>query len=274
VTPFRSMVQDLINRRDDRAIITLYGNDNVNEIAYADVFDRAKRELGIKTVYAVAEDASFKANMHKGLMHQGLIDAALIQREVPDYKERVFYTLRAARNGGEVPARSEGAGGRPLPHQGGFLSRLRLKPRGRRGIARPHGRRRGRDPAVSYFLRPFRNIRPSRKALSVQSPFGAGGETDCLNCLICLTPRPNRNRTSVQAPSEVCGSCFSSRIFSARALARSFSVAAGSRRMAAIARSFRRIASADGASWLTGTGEFPRIESIYVVPRSEDIDLK
>jgi ferredoxin-NADP reductase len=70
VTPFRSMVQDLINRRDDRAIITLYGNDNVNEIAYADVFDRAKRELGIKTVYAVAEDASFKANMHKGLMHQ------------------------------------------------------------------------------------------------------------------------------------------------------------------------------------------------------------
>jgi hypothetical protein len=36
----------------------------------------------------------------------------------------------------------------------------------------------------------------------------------------------------------------------------------------------RRIASADGASWLTDTGEFPRIESIYVVPQSEDIDLK
>jgi ferredoxin-NADP reductase len=80
------MVQDLINRRDDRSIIMLYGDDNVKGIAYADVFDRAERELGIKTVYAVAEDASFKANMHKGL-----IDAALIQREVPDYKERVFY---------------------------------------------------------------------------------------------------------------------------------------------------------------------------------------
>jgi ferredoxin-NADP reductase/Na+-translocating ferredoxin:NAD+ oxidoreductase RnfD subunit len=86
VTPFRSMVQELIDRRDDRSIIMLYGNDNVNEIAYADVFHRAERELSIKTVYAVAEDASYESNMHKGL-----IDAALIQREVPDYKERVFY---------------------------------------------------------------------------------------------------------------------------------------------------------------------------------------
>jgi ferredoxin-NADP reductase/Na+-translocating ferredoxin:NAD+ oxidoreductase RnfD subunit len=86
VTPFRSMVQDLINRRDNRSVVLLYGNDNVDEIAYADVFDRAERELGIKTVYAVAADATLDSNMHKGF-----IDAALIQREVPDYKERMFY---------------------------------------------------------------------------------------------------------------------------------------------------------------------------------------
>jgi ferredoxin-NADP reductase/Na+-translocating ferredoxin:NAD+ oxidoreductase RnfD subunit len=86
VTPFRSMVQDLINRRDQRSVVLLYGNDNVGEIAYADVFDRAERELGIKTVYAVAQDTGLGSNMHKGF-----IDAALIQREVPDYKERMFY---------------------------------------------------------------------------------------------------------------------------------------------------------------------------------------
>jgi len=86
ITPFRSMVQDLIDRRDSRSVVLLYGNDNVGEIAYADVLDRAERELGIKTVYAVAQDTGLGSNMHKGF-----IDAALIEREVPDYKDRTFY---------------------------------------------------------------------------------------------------------------------------------------------------------------------------------------
>jgi ferredoxin-NADP reductase/Na+-translocating ferredoxin:NAD+ oxidoreductase RnfD subunit len=86
VTPFRSMVQDLIDRGERRPVVLLYGSDNVGEIAYADVFDRAERELGIKTVYAVAQDAGLGSNMH-----QGLIDAALIEREMPDYKDRTFY---------------------------------------------------------------------------------------------------------------------------------------------------------------------------------------
>src|ERR1700686_847830 len=47
-------------------------------------------------------------------------------------------------------------------------------------------------PERRYFLKLFRNSLPSRKALSVQSPLGAGGEVDCLISLMCLTPRPNR----------------------------------------------------------------------------------
>jgi ferredoxin-NADP reductase len=86
VTPFRSMMQELIDTRDDRSIVMLYGNNSVKEIAYADVFDRAERELGIKTVYAVASDATLDTNMHRGF-----IDADLIKREVPDYRERTFY---------------------------------------------------------------------------------------------------------------------------------------------------------------------------------------
>jgi ferredoxin-NADP reductase/Na+-translocating ferredoxin:NAD+ oxidoreductase RnfD subunit len=86
VTPFRSMVQDLIDRRDERSLVVLYGNDKADEIAYADVFDRAGRELGIRTVYAVTDAPAELSNMHRGL-----IDAALIQREVPDFKERTFY---------------------------------------------------------------------------------------------------------------------------------------------------------------------------------------
>jgi glycine betaine catabolism B len=86
VTPFRSMVQDLIDRRDERSLVVLYGNQSADEIAYADVFDRAARELNIKTIYAVADSKAAPPDMHRGF-----IDAALIQREVPDYRERTFY---------------------------------------------------------------------------------------------------------------------------------------------------------------------------------------
>jgi len=86
VTPFRSMVQDLIDRHDERSLVVLYGNDKADGIAYTDVFDRAERELGIKTIYAVADGPAERSNTYKGF-----IDAVLIQREVPDYKERTFY---------------------------------------------------------------------------------------------------------------------------------------------------------------------------------------
>jgi ferredoxin-NADP reductase len=86
ITPFRSMVQDLMRRQDRRSVIMLYGNNRVDEIAYSGAFDRAERELGLRTVYAVAEDGAFGSNIYPGL-----IDEALIQREIPDFKYRTFY---------------------------------------------------------------------------------------------------------------------------------------------------------------------------------------
>jgi glycine betaine catabolism B len=86
VTPFRSMIQHMMDAQDKRSVVLLYGNNKANEIAYADVFNRAERELGLRTVYAVAEDHEPDSNMH-----HGFIDAALIKREMPDYQERLFY---------------------------------------------------------------------------------------------------------------------------------------------------------------------------------------
>jgi ferredoxin-NADP reductase len=86
VTPFSSMMQDMINTQDNRSVVMLYGNNTVKEIAYADVFDEAERQLGIRTVYAVADSTETYSNMHRGF-----IDKALIQREVPDFKDRTFY---------------------------------------------------------------------------------------------------------------------------------------------------------------------------------------
>lgn len=84
VTPFRSMIQHMMDEQQKRSVVLLYGNNKANEIAYSEVFTKAERELDLRTVYAVAEDAG------QG-MHAGFIDAALIQREMPDYRDRIFY---------------------------------------------------------------------------------------------------------------------------------------------------------------------------------------
>ena len=86
ITPFRSMIEDMAHKRDDRSVVMLYGNNKIDEIAYSQVFEDAARLINLKMIYAVAEGAVIDPNMRGGF-----IDAVLIMREVPDFKERLFY---------------------------------------------------------------------------------------------------------------------------------------------------------------------------------------
>lgn len=86
ITPFRSMVQYLMDTKDARSAVLLYSNKTAFEIAYKETFDRARREIGLKTIYALTVEQSPVLGTYKGF-----IDGALIAREVPDYKERTFY---------------------------------------------------------------------------------------------------------------------------------------------------------------------------------------
>ena len=86
VTPFRSMIQHMMDVGDTRPVTLFYGNNRANEIAYVDVFNRAENEIGLRTVYAVADQHHSETNFHRGF-----IDADLIMREMPDYAERLFY---------------------------------------------------------------------------------------------------------------------------------------------------------------------------------------
>jgi ferredoxin-NADP reductase len=86
ITPFRSMLQHLLDRGERREVVLLYGNAMIADIAYTEVLERAERELGVKTVYAVAAEPAPAPGMHSGF-----IDAELIRRQVPDFKERTFY---------------------------------------------------------------------------------------------------------------------------------------------------------------------------------------
>jgi ferredoxin-NADP reductase len=85
VTPFRSMIRELIDRGERRDIVMFYANERAADIAYRDTFERAERDLGIRTVYTLA-----KAGPQPGF-HNGLIDRRLIETEMPDWRERIFY---------------------------------------------------------------------------------------------------------------------------------------------------------------------------------------
>ena len=84
ITPFRSMLQYLLDRQEVRPIVVLYGTETEADIAYRDVLDAARNELGIRTVHAVADGAGPRD-------YPGLIDARLIRAAIPDYRTRVFY---------------------------------------------------------------------------------------------------------------------------------------------------------------------------------------
>ncbi|HTH72597.1 MAG TPA: RnfABCDGE type electron transport complex subunit D [Candidatus Pristimantibacillus sp.] len=87
VTPYRSMVKYLIDTKDSRAITLLYSEVSAEELAYTNIFDQAERELGLKTVYTLT-GPKMPSNWAG---RTGFINAEMIAKEVPDYRERIFY---------------------------------------------------------------------------------------------------------------------------------------------------------------------------------------
>jgi ferredoxin-NADP reductase/Na+-translocating ferredoxin:NAD+ oxidoreductase RnfD subunit len=88
VTPFRSMIKYLIDTNQKRDIVLFYSSRTASEIAYKDIFDEAKRKLGIKTVYTVT-DSSQVPLYWEG--EAGLIDEQMVKEHAPDYKDSVYY---------------------------------------------------------------------------------------------------------------------------------------------------------------------------------------
>jgi ferredoxin-NADP reductase/Na+-translocating ferredoxin:NAD+ oxidoreductase RnfD subunit len=88
VTPFRSMIKYLVDKGEKRDIIIFYSNQNVQDIAYKQIFDQAEKLLGIKTVYSLT-DTEFIPSDWNG--EKGFIDKKMIEKYVPNFKERVFY---------------------------------------------------------------------------------------------------------------------------------------------------------------------------------------
>jgi ferredoxin-NADP reductase len=88
VTPFRSMIKYLLDTHQPRPITLFYANKTADDILYKDVFDRARHELGIQTIYAVTDPRNLPANW-TGVT--GRINPQLIKSKLPDYRRCIFY---------------------------------------------------------------------------------------------------------------------------------------------------------------------------------------
>ncbi|MHA2788805.1 FAD-dependent oxidoreductase [Corynebacterium sp. S7] len=88
VTPFRSMVKYLLDMNEPRDIIILYAAKNSSEIAYADVFEQARTQLGLSTTYVYSQPTH--SQIDTPYIRTGHIDGPTIQATVPDLKNRTF----------------------------------------------------------------------------------------------------------------------------------------------------------------------------------------
>ena len=89
ITPFRSMIKYLIDKREQRDIILIYGDKDVDHLAYRELLELARDRLGVQ-IYYVLSGSNRKSEQLDYAVH-GRINGALIKKLVEDFNERTFY---------------------------------------------------------------------------------------------------------------------------------------------------------------------------------------
>ncbi len=84
ITPYLSMIQDVINKNEKRDIVLFYSNKTRSDIAYEDFFVDAEKKINLKTFFALTEE-------NPGGKYIGKISSTTIMEKLPDFKERIFY---------------------------------------------------------------------------------------------------------------------------------------------------------------------------------------
>jgi ferredoxin-NADP reductase len=86
ITPFRSMIKYCNDKHLETKITLLYGSHTLKDIVFRDELDSMQAQnKNLKIVYALEEaDGHYNG-------YVGYINKAIIENEIPDYKERQFY---------------------------------------------------------------------------------------------------------------------------------------------------------------------------------------
>jgi ferredoxin-NADP reductase len=86
ITPFRSMVQYLVDTDQQSDVVLLYLISSPEEFSYSELWDAAKSH-GIKTIPVLGAETI--PSSWKGLT--GRLTPAVIEKVLPDYRERTYY---------------------------------------------------------------------------------------------------------------------------------------------------------------------------------------
>ena len=88
ITPFRSMLQYLLDRGERRPILLYYVNRTADDVVYTDIFNRALRELGVTTIYTITDTRHIPSWWK---WRTGHITPQMLAYDVPSYKDCLFY---------------------------------------------------------------------------------------------------------------------------------------------------------------------------------------
>ncbi|MDB5167100.1 MAG: hypothetical protein JWN26_245 [Candidatus Saccharibacteria bacterium] len=85
ITPFRSMIDDLIAKQEKRPVVLFYAARQENLLVYGGLLNEARKQLGIMIVPIVAQPSSTWAG------EKGYLDMQTIERYVGNVYEHTFY---------------------------------------------------------------------------------------------------------------------------------------------------------------------------------------
>src|SRR3989344_1962416 len=87
ITPYISMIEYIIQENKKCDTVLLYSMKNVNDSVFIDTLEKA-RVYGVNTIYTITDTTAVPADWE---WNTGMINAAMIQKEIPDFTERTFY---------------------------------------------------------------------------------------------------------------------------------------------------------------------------------------
>ncbi len=88
ITPFRSMLKQLSDTKENRDIVLFYSNRRSSDIAYQNLLIEAQKNLSLKIVLLLSEDKQLPPLW---TCETGPLTPELLKKHVADYNERLFY---------------------------------------------------------------------------------------------------------------------------------------------------------------------------------------
>src|SRR3989344_7229665 len=87
ITPFRSMIEYMLDKKENRKIVLFYSNKTMDEVCYKPLLERASKELGLKTVLLLNENNA-PSDM---AVEIGRLNKEMIEKYVTNCPECLFY---------------------------------------------------------------------------------------------------------------------------------------------------------------------------------------